>query len=87
MSSLTDPEAGLKPVTWVDPALLSDANQPVTDEARFYRDTVTNHYARAMHEASADGAAYGFAFDDVAGHAAYIQDNPPTSITVTLTPF
>ncbi|GAA4627138.1 glycoside hydrolase family 64 protein [Actinoallomurus vinaceus] len=84
---VTGPVAAILGAAFNRSTLLSDANQPVTDAARFYRTQVTNHYARAMHEASQDGAAYGFAFDDVAGHASYIQDNAPTSVTVTLTPF
>lgn len=67
--------------------LLSAACQPVTDAASFYRTGVTNHYAKAMHAATEDGRAYGFAFDDVAGFASYIQDTAPTGVRLTLTPF
>ncbi|MFF0462524.1 glycoside hydrolase family 64 protein [Streptomyces mexicanus] len=67
--------------------LLSATAQPVTDASAFYRTALTNHYAKAMHAATADGRAYGFAFDDVAGFASYIQDSAPTGITLTLTPF
>ncbi|MFE7117713.1 glycoside hydrolase family 64 protein [Streptomyces sp. NPDC057654] len=63
------------------------AAQPTTDPAAFYRARTTNHYAKAMHEATADGHAYGFAFDDVAGFASYIQDAAPTAVTLTLTAF
>ncbi|MEU7039553.1 glycoside hydrolase family 64 protein [Streptomyces varsoviensis] len=62
-------------------------NQPTTDPAAFYRERLTNHYAKAMHAASTDGRAYGFAFDDVAGFAPYIHDPAPTGMTLTLTPF
>ncbi|MES4906878.1 MULTISPECIES: glycoside hydrolase family 64 protein [unclassified Streptomyces] len=61
--------------------------QPTTDPAAFYASQVTNHYAKAMHAATADGKAYGFAFDDVADFASYIQDTAPTGVTLTLTPF
>ncbi|MEV5545646.1 beta-1,3-glucanase family protein [Streptomyces sp. NPDC052309] len=67
--------------------LHSFAAQPTTDAASFYRTGVTNHYARAMHAATEDGRAYGFAFDDVAGFASYIQDTAPTGIRLTLTAF
>ncbi|WP_306189091.1 beta-1,3-glucanase family protein [Streptomyces sp. MK5] len=67
--------------------LLASAAQPVTDASSFYRTAVTNHYAAAMHAATADGRAYGFAFDDVADFASYIQDTAPTDIRLTLTPF
>ncbi|MBI0320019.1 glycoside hydrolase family 64 protein, partial [Streptomyces javensis] len=61
--------------------------QPTTDPAAFYGEDVTNHYAKAMHAATEDGKAYGFAFDDVAEFASYIQDTAPKGITLTLTPF
>lgn len=67
--------------------LLSHPAQPTTDAAAFYRTGLTNHYARAMHAATEDGKAYGFAFDDVADFASYIQDTAPTGIRLTLTPF
>ncbi|MDO0909477.1 beta-1,3-glucanase family protein [Streptomyces sp. DT2A-34] len=67
--------------------LLSHPAQPTTDAAAFYRTGLTNHYAKAMHTATEDGKAYGFAFDDVADFASYIQDTAPTGIRLTLTPF
>ncbi|WP_329242650.1 beta-1,3-glucanase family protein [Streptomyces sp. NBC_01478] len=67
--------------------LLSDPAQPTTDASAFYRTDLTNHYARAVHAATADGKAYGFAFDDVADFASYVQDTAPTGIRLTLTPF
>jgi hypothetical protein len=67
--------------------LLSSAAQPTTDPTGFYRTALTNHYARAMHAATEDGRAYGFAFDDVADLASYVQDTAPTGIRLTLTPF
>ncbi|MFJ5803535.1 beta-1,3-glucanase family protein [Streptomyces decoyicus] len=67
--------------------LISQAHQPTTDPAAFYQQRLTNHYARAMHAATQDGKAYGFAFDDVAGFASYIEDGAPKEITLTLTPF
>jgi hypothetical protein len=67
--------------------LLSAPAQPTTDAATFYRTALTNHYAKAMHAATEDGRAYGFAFDDVADFASYIQDTAPTGIRLTLTPF
>ncbi|GAB2871593.1 glycoside hydrolase family 64 protein [Streptomyces deserti] len=67
--------------------LLSSPAQPTTDAASFYRTGLTNHYAKAMHAATRDGKAYGFAFDDVADFASYIQDTAPTGLRLTLTPF
>lgn len=67
--------------------LIAQAAQPTTDPASFYRTGLTNHYAKAMHAVTEDGKAYGFAFDDVADFASYIQDTAPTGIRLTLTPF
>lgn len=67
--------------------LVSAAAQPTTDPASFYRTALTNHYAKAVHAATEDGKAYGFAFDDVADFASYVQDTAPTGIRLTLTPF
>lgn len=67
--------------------LLSHPDQPTTDPSVFYRTGITNHYSKAMHAATEDGRAYGFAFDDVADFASYIQDTAPTGLRLTLTPF
>jgi hypothetical protein len=67
--------------------LLATTAQPATDASSFYRTRITNHYAKAMHAATEDGRAYGFAFDDVADFASYIQDTAPTGIRLTLSPF
>lgn len=67
--------------------LTTHAAQPTTDPAAFYQEALTNHYAKAMHAATEDGKAYGFAFDDVGGFASYIEDPAPKEITLTLTPF
>lgn len=68
--------------------LVSNPAQPTTDPAAFYRSSpLTNHYSRAIHAATLDGKAYGFAFDDVADFASYIQDTAPTGARLTLTPF
>ncbi|WP_431045128.1 glycoside hydrolase family 64 protein [Streptomyces sp. P1-3] len=83
----TGPVAAILGAGFNRTTLHDTAAQPTTDPAAFYRPTVTNHYARAMHAATVDGKAYGFAFDDVADFASYIQDGAPTGITLTLTPF
>ncbi|MHC3470495.1 glycoside hydrolase family 64 protein [Streptomyces sp. 7R007] len=67
--------------------LLTVTAQPATDPAAFYQGELTNHYAKAIHAATEDGKAYGFAFDDVADFASYIQDTNPTGFTLTLSPF
>ncbi|MGC9441839.1 glycoside hydrolase family 64 protein [Streptomyces sp. WG5] len=67
--------------------LLSPAVQPTTDAVAFYRTALTNHYSKAVHAATEDGRAYGFAFDDVADFASYVQDPAPTGFRLTLTAF
>ncbi|WP_406835908.1 glycoside hydrolase family 64 protein [Streptomyces sp. AHU1] len=67
--------------------LLSNPAQPTTSAADFYRTELTNHYSKAIHAATEDGKAYGFAFDDVADFASFIQDNAPTAIRLTLSAF
>jgi hypothetical protein len=67
--------------------LRDHADQPTADRSRYYQGAVTNWYSKAMHDSTADGRAYGFAFDDVVDQASYIQDHAPTSITLSLTPF
>jgi hypothetical protein len=67
--------------------LAAQHSQPVKDASAFYTADTTNHYAKAVHSATVDGRAYGFAFDDVAGFASYIQDTAPTGLTLTLTPW
>ena len=84
---LTGPVAAILAAAFNRSTLLDAAAQPATDPAGFYAGSVTNHYAQAMHANSKDAKAYGFAFDDVAGFASYIQDEAPSAVNVTLTPF
>ncbi|AXK37700.1 glycosyl hydrolase [Streptomyces armeniacus] len=62
------------------------ANQPTDDPSQFYQGDAVHEYVKVMHEINEDGKAYGFAFDDVAGFAAYIEDGAPTEFTLTLDP-
>lgn len=46
--------------------LLDAVEQPNgSNEDRYYRDRVTNHYSRVLHQLSRDGRGYGFPYDDV----------------------
>ncbi|KUO02964.1 beta-1,3-glucanase family protein [Streptomyces caeruleatus] len=83
----TGPVAAILGAGFNRSTLIGHPAQPTTDAATFYRTGLTNHYAKAMHAATEDGKAYGFAFDDVADFASYIQDTAPTGIRLTLTPF
>lgn len=83
----TGPVAAILGAAFNRSTLDSVADQPTTDASAFYKGDVTNHYSKAMHAATEDGKAYGFAFDDVAGFASYIEDGKASEITLTLTPF
>jgi Beta-1,3-glucanase len=84
---VTGPVAAVLGAAYNRSTLLVSANQPTSDPATFYTDDVTNHYSRVLHDNYADGKVYGFAFDDVADFASFIQDTAPTSITLNLSPF
>ncbi|MFC5220275.1 glycoside hydrolase family 64 protein [Streptomyces coerulescens] len=66
--------------------LLSNSNQPDTSAANFYKDGVTNHYARVIHAQMQDGKAYAFAFDDVGNHESLVHDGNPQQAYLTLDP-
>jgi hypothetical protein len=83
----TGPVAAVLGAAFNRSTLISHPAQPTTDPAAFYRGALTNHYARAVHAATVDGKAYGFAFDDGADFASYVQDTKPTGFTHTLTAF
>jgi hypothetical protein len=67
--------------------LLVNPNQPDPDNANFYQDAVTNHYAKTIHAQMVDGHAYGFAFDDVGNHEALVHDGNPQGAGFILDPF
>ncbi|MFJ4688975.1 glycoside hydrolase family 64 protein [Streptomyces sp. NPDC088789] len=66
--------------------LLVNAQQPDGSSTNFYKDGVTNHYARAIHERMADGKAYAFAFDDVGNHESLVHDGNPQQARMSLDP-
>ncbi|EST39247.1 hypothetical protein N566_03035 [Streptomycetaceae bacterium MP113-05] len=84
---VTGPVAAILGAAFNRTTLAEHPDQPTGDPAGFYLDDPVHAYARAVHAATEDGKAYGFAFDDVGGHASYIQDGAPRSLTLTLTPF
>jgi hypothetical protein len=84
---VTGPVAAVLGAAFNRSTLLADSTQPTTDAGGFYQGGTTNHYAKALHDNTVDGRAYGFPFDDVAGFASYVQDTAPTSLTLSLTNF
>ncbi|NJP51816.1 sugar hydrolase [Streptomyces sp. SBST2-5] len=66
--------------------LLVNPDQPDPDAGAFYKDGVTNHYARVVHAHMADGKAYAFAFDDVGNHESLVHDGNPQEARITLEP-
>ncbi|MET7641643.1 glycoside hydrolase family 64 protein [Streptomyces sp. NPDC005438] len=84
---ITGPVAAILGAAFNRTTLLTESNQPTDDPSGFYQGDTVHEYVKAVHEATEDGKAYGFAFDDVAGFASYIEDGAPTEITLTLTPF
>ncbi|EWM11453.1 glycoside hydrolase family 64 protein [Kutzneria sp. 744] len=67
--------------------LLTSANQPDNNAGDFYKDSVTNQYAKLIHSQMVDGKAYAFAFDDVGNFESLVNDGNPASATMTLDPF
>src|SRR5690606_41637599 len=62
--------------------------QPGRDPAAdFYREDLTNHYSRLIHENMVDGRAYAFPFDDVMAQESLVHDGNPQSAAITLTSF
>ncbi|MEU2439663.1 glycoside hydrolase family 64 protein [Streptomyces rubradiris] len=66
--------------------LLVNPSQPDATADGFYRDAVTNQYARAVHAQMADGKAYAFAFDDVGHQESLVHDGSPRQAYLTLDP-
>ncbi|GHH01404.1 glycoside hydrolase family 64 protein [Streptomyces rubradiris] len=66
--------------------LLVNPSQPDATPDGFYRDAVTNQYARAVHAQMADGKAYAFAFDDVGHQESLVHDGSPQQAYLTLDP-
>ncbi|MFF4864213.1 glycoside hydrolase family 64 protein [Streptomyces sp. NPDC001231] len=66
--------------------LLVNPDQPDATAANFYQDSVTNHYARIIHDRMADSKAYAFAFDDVGNQESLVHDGDPKQAYLTLDP-
>ena len=72
--------------------LLNNARQPDGENIQdYYKNDVTNHYARILHEVNPDGRGYAFSYDDVVAsgddkpdQAGTVFDGAPQLLTVTL---
>jgi hypothetical protein len=65
----------------------TQAVEPGTDPATFYRSEPVNLYNKLIHEHMVDGKAYAFAFDDVANQESLVHSGDPASIAITFDPF
>jgi hypothetical protein len=63
------------------------SQEPVLDNTQFYKNSAPHHYSRIMHANHADGRAYGFPYDDVAGKESLVHSGDPRSAAVILHPF
>jgi hypothetical protein len=70
--------------------LLTDTDQPDGENPSiFYKNSITNHYARIVHAANLDGLGYAFPYDDVtpdngANQAGVVFDGSPTLWTIAV---
>ena len=69
--------------------LLIDSVEPTANPSLYYRNPITNHYARIVHAASLDGIGYAFPYDDVtptngANQSGAVQDPNPQLLTVAV---
>jgi hypothetical protein len=70
--------------------LLIDSDQPDDENpANYYKNSITNHYARIVHAANLDGRGYAFPYDDVAptggaDQSGFVADPNPTLLTVAV---
>jgi Beta-1,3-glucanase/Carbohydrate binding module (family 6) len=70
--------------------LLIDSDQPDDENpADYYKNSITNHYARIVHAANLDGRGYAFPYDDVAptggaDQSGFVSDPNPTLLTVAV---
>ena len=70
--------------------LLINSNQPDGENpANYYKNSITNHYARILHATSLDGRGYAFPYDDVAPNggkdqSGYFSDGNPKLWTIAV---
>jgi len=69
--------------------LLIDTVEPSAGPSQFYKNPITNHYARIVHAANLDGRGYAFPYDDVTptrgvDQSGAVQDGSPKLLTVVV---
>ena len=69
--------------------LLTDTVEPSGLPSAYYKNAITNHYARIVHAANLDGVGYAFPYDDVtptggADQSGALQDPAPKLLTVAV---
>ena len=70
--------------------LLINSNQPDGENpANYYKNAITNHYARILHAANLDGRGYAFPYDDVGpsggkDQSGYFSDGSPKLWTIAV---
>ena len=63
-------------------------NSTPADSSLYYKNSITNHYSRIVHEVNLDGRGYAFPYDDVAKSGAADQSGAafdPNPVLLTLT--
>jgi hypothetical protein len=70
--------------------LLINPRQPEGERVEtYYRDAVTNHYSRAVHEVAINGRGYAFPYDDVGSsngvdQSGFVNDPNPRVLTIAI---
>lgn len=71
--------------------LLINDHQPANENvSTYYKNAITNHYARIVHAANVDGRGYCYPYDDVAGNnggadqSGFVADGSPASLLITV---
>ncbi|MEO0013081.1 MAG: hypothetical protein RLZZ535_1470, partial [Cyanobacteriota bacterium] len=67
--------------------LLNSDSSTWCDASKYYLNSITNYYAKILHELSINGKSYAFPYDDKCEQSSTIVDTSPTEIVLTLTAF
>lgn len=67
--------------------LLNSDSSTWCDPSQYYLNSITNYYAKILHELSIDGKSYAFPYDDKCEQSSTIVDTSPREIVLTLTAF